>query len=56
VWPSVVTFIKGIYDLIVMANVLYATLDLKETLQNVCYLLKPGGYLIMMEFIDESIM
>ncbi|KAK5132876.1 hypothetical protein LTR08_008396 [Meristemomyces frigidus] len=37
------------YDLVLAANVLHATPDLVTTLRNVRRLLKPGGYLVMME-------
>ncbi|KAF3480350.1 Beta-ketoacyl synthase, active site protein [Arthroderma uncinatum] len=49
-------FVEGAYDLVVAANVLHATPDLEETLRSTRRLLKPGGYLVMMEFIDESVM
>ncbi|EED13941.1 methyltransferase, putative [Talaromyces stipitatus ATCC 10500] len=49
-------FVEGAYDLVVMANVLHVTPDLEETLRNTRRLLKPGGYLVMMEFINESVM
>lgn len=39
----------GSYDLIIAANVLHATRDLRITLQNVRRLLKPNGKLILME-------
>lgn len=42
------------YDLILAANVLHATPDLVETLKNVRRLLRPGGFLVMMEFTDMS--
>lgn len=48
-------FIEGAYDLVVASNVLHATPVLEETLRNCRRLLKPGGYLVMMEFIDESV-
>lgn len=44
------------YDMVVAANVLHATPDLVATLSNARRLLKPGGYLVMMEFVDESVM
>lgn len=37
------------YDIIIAANVLHATRSLHTTLQNVRSLLKPGGYLVLME-------
>lgn len=37
------------YDLIVAANVLHATSDLRQTLQHVQQLLAPGGMLVLME-------
>ncbi|KFY01771.1 hypothetical protein O988_02546 [Pseudogymnoascus sp. VKM F-3808] len=37
------------YDTIIAANVLHATKSLQETMQHVRKLLKPGGYLILME-------
>ncbi|KAK4067253.1 uncharacterized protein Triagg1_7696 [Trichoderma aggressivum f. europaeum] len=49
-------FEEGAYDMVVAANVLHATPDLVVTLSNARKLLKPGGYLVMMEFIDESVM
>jgi acyl transferase domain-containing protein/NAD(P)-dependent dehydrogenase (short-subunit alcohol dehydrogenase family)/ubiquinone/menaquinone biosynthesis C-methylase UbiE len=47
-------YIEGSYDLVVAANVLHATPDLEVTLRNARTLLRPGGYLVMMEFIDDS--
>ncbi|KAL7905494.1 putative PKS-NRPS protein [Trichoderma velutinum] len=42
-------FIEGSQDVIVAANVLHATCNLKKTMANVRKLLKPGGYLVMVE-------
>ena len=42
-------FSKEQYDVIIAANVLHATRRLTETLQHVRQLLKPGGFLILME-------
>jgi 2-polyprenyl-3-methyl-5-hydroxy-6-metoxy-1,4-benzoquinol methylase len=47
--------VEGAYDLVVAANVLHDTPDLEETLRNTRRLLEPGGYLAMVEFIDESV-
>jgi malonyl CoA-acyl carrier protein transacylase/SAM-dependent methyltransferase/NAD(P)-dependent dehydrogenase (short-subunit alcohol dehydrogenase family) len=49
-------YVEGAYDIIVAANVLHATPDLEVTLRNARILLKPGGYLVMMEFVDDSVM
>ncbi|KAF4988362.1 hypothetical protein FGRMN_9809 [Fusarium graminum] len=42
-------FEEGSYDIIVAALVLHATHDLKRTLNNTRKLLKPGGYLVLLE-------
>jgi NADPH:quinone reductase-like Zn-dependent oxidoreductase/ubiquinone/menaquinone biosynthesis C-methylase UbiE len=42
-------FLAGTYDLVIAANVLHATKDLKKTLENVRRLLKPGGKLALFE-------
>lgn len=52
--PSTQGFDDHAYDLVLAANVLHATRDLVATLKNVRRLLKPGGYLVMMEFTDTS--
>jgi malonyl CoA-acyl carrier protein transacylase/SAM-dependent methyltransferase/NAD(P)-dependent dehydrogenase (short-subunit alcohol dehydrogenase family) len=49
-------FVEEAYDVVVAANVLHATPDLEATLRHVRTLLKPGGYLVMMEFVDDSVM
>jgi malonyl CoA-acyl carrier protein transacylase/SAM-dependent methyltransferase/NAD(P)-dependent dehydrogenase (short-subunit alcohol dehydrogenase family) len=49
-------YVEGAYDVVVAANVLHATPDLEATLCNARTLLKPGGYLVMMEFVDDSVM
>lgn len=40
---------EGAYDCVVASNVLHATKSLDQTLSNARKLLKPGGYLIMLE-------
>ncbi|KAH7303089.1 putative polyketide synthase [Stachybotrys elegans] len=47
-------FDEHAYDLIVASNVLHATPDLTKTVSNVRRLLKPGGFLVMMEFTDSG--
>lgn len=47
--PSDQGFEEGSYDIIVAALVLHATHDLKRTLHNTRKLLKPGGYLVLLE-------
>ncbi|KAL2071876.1 hypothetical protein VTL71DRAFT_13111 [Oculimacula yallundae] len=41
------------YDIVLAANVLHATHKLEETLKNARKLLKPGGYLVMLEIVDN---
>jgi len=45
-------FTEGSYDLIVASLVLHATHVMENTMRNVRRLLKPGGYLIMLELGD----
>ncbi|KAM0441837.1 hypothetical protein ACHAQK_004775 [Fusarium lateritium] len=47
--PADQGFEEGSYDIIVAALVLHATHDLKRTLSNTRKLLKPGGYLVLLE-------
>ncbi|KAF5861957.1 hypothetical protein ETB97_012280 [Aspergillus alliaceus] len=47
--PTEQGFTSGYYDLIVASNVLHRTAELEETLRNVRSLLRPGGYLALLE-------
>ncbi|WZH49426.1 putative PKS-NRPS protein [Fusarium acuminatum] len=47
--PADQGFEEGSYDIVVAALVLHATHDLKRTLRNTRKLLKPGGYLVLLE-------
>ncbi|KAI0911302.1 hypothetical protein F4823DRAFT_636623 [Ustulina deusta] len=46
-------FLEEGYDIIVAANVLHATRCLADTMRNVRRLLKPGGFLVMMEITGD---
>ncbi|KAJ5543625.1 Acyl transferase/acyl hydrolase/lysophospholipase [Penicillium sp. DV-2018c] len=46
----------GSFDLVIAPLALYATRKLEGTLANVRRLLKPGGYLIMLEVTDPEVM
>ncbi|KAH7350679.1 hypothetical protein BKA65DRAFT_243259 [Rhexocercosporidium sp. MPI-PUGE-AT-0058] len=46
-------FVAHSYDVVLAANVLHATHKLEETLKNARKLLKPGGYLVMLEIVDN---
>ena len=47
--PTTQGFEKGKYDMVVAAAVLHATANIKETLRNAHSLLKPGGYIVLVE-------
>ena len=47
-------FVHGSYDLIIASLVLHATHVMETTMANVRRLLKPGGHLIMLEFVDHE--
>ncbi|KAJ3522977.1 hypothetical protein NM208_g12635 [Fusarium decemcellulare] len=49
-------FAEHSYDIILAANVLHATKNLNETLQNTRRLLKPGGFLVLMEILGNDVM
>nr|AFI23580.1 PKS-NRPS hybrid [Colletotrichum higginsianum] len=46
-------FAEGAYDVIVASLVLHATRNLVQTMQNVRKLLKPGGYLLLLEITEN---
>ncbi|KAK2051856.1 putative polyketide synthetase [Colletotrichum caudatum] len=52
--PSAQGFEEGSYDLIVASLVLHATRNLAETMLNVRKLLKPGGYLLLLEITENE--
>ncbi|KAE8154018.1 hypothetical protein BDV25DRAFT_168001 [Aspergillus avenaceus] len=54
--PASQGFSTNSYDVIIASNVLHATKSLKETLQHTRSLLKPGGYLILLEVIRTDVM
>lgn len=43
------------FDIVLAANVLHATRSLEETMENCRKLLRPGGYLILLEITSESL-
>jgi acyl transferase domain-containing protein/NADPH:quinone reductase-like Zn-dependent oxidoreductase/acyl carrier protein len=47
-------FEQGQVDLILAANVIHATADLKQTLEHIQWLLAPGGTLLMLEMIRHE--
>ncbi|KAG0156871.1 hypothetical protein PDIDSM_4053 [Penicillium digitatum] len=46
-------FKDGSFDLVIASNVLHATQNLEFTMQNVRRLLKPGGYLLLLEVTSD---
>ncbi|KAH7322436.1 putative hybrid NRPS/PKS enzyme [Stachybotrys elegans] len=42
------------YDIIIASNVLHATASMQKTLENTRKLLKPGGYLMLLELTDNG--
>ncbi|KXX77494.1 Nonribosomal peptide synthetase 14 [Madurella mycetomatis] len=47
-------FLEGSYDLVIASNVLHATDKLHETMSNVRRLIKPGGYLVNLEVVNND--
>ncbi|OXV09043.1 hypothetical protein Egran_03200 [Elaphomyces granulatus] len=54
--PKEQGFVEHSYDMIVAANVLHATRSLQETTARVRTLLKPGGYLLLMEGTNTDVL
>ncbi len=52
--PAEQGFASGSFDLVLAANVLHATRDLRETVRNVNQLLAPGGHLVLLEVTDPG--
>ncbi|KAL4910013.1 hypothetical protein BDW74DRAFT_186292 [Aspergillus multicolor] len=52
--PSAQGHTERSYDLIIASNVLHATHSLETTLSNARKLLKPGGYLVVLEVTDVN--
>ncbi|KAJ0385182.1 hypothetical protein COL922a_006852 [Colletotrichum nupharicola] len=52
--PLAQGFEEGSYDLIVASLVLHATRNLTETMVNLRMLLKPGGYLLLLEITENE--
>lgn len=46
-------YVEGSYDMIIASNFLHATRILKNTMGNVRRLLKPGGYLLLLEVTSD---
>jgi acyl transferase domain-containing protein len=47
--PQAQGFVPGAFDLVIAANVLHATADMRKTLRHVRSLLAPGGSLLLLE-------
>ncbi|KAI1457563.1 hypothetical protein F4805DRAFT_174045 [Annulohypoxylon moriforme] len=52
--PCLQGFEKHSYDLIIASMVLHATPNLQQTLRNVRRLLRPGGYLVVLEVQNDA--
>lgn len=47
-------YIEESYDMIIASNVLHATKPLEETMKNTRRLLKPGGFLLLLEVVNNE--
>ena len=52
-FPAIQGFKEGYYDIIIASNVLHATEELSNTLQNIKFLLKKNGALILNELTQQ---
>lgn len=48
-------FEEGAYDMVIASNALHATRSLKETVSNCRRLLRPGGYLVLLEITTNHL-
>lgn len=51
--PVTQDFVEESFDLVIASLVLHATPNLKQTLQNIRRLLKPGGHLVVLELLPS---
>lgn len=54
--PADQGFVEGSYDMVLSSNVLYVADDLGVMMSNVRRLLKPGGYLLSLEYATNEIL
>ena len=52
--PSTLGYEPHSYDIVIASNVLHATASLQQTLENTRELLKPGGYLMLLELTNNG--
>ncbi|KAM0228605.1 hypothetical protein ACHAPO_010577 [Fusarium lateritium] len=52
--PGSQGFTEGAYDLVIASNVLHATLELEDMMKHVRSFLKPGGFLIILETVNND--
>ncbi|KAF5538673.1 polyketide synthase [Fusarium mexicanum] len=52
--PGSQGFTEGSYDLVIASNVLHATLELEDMMKHVRSFLKPGGFLIILETVNND--
>lgn len=52
--PTTQDFTPGTYDLVVASNVLHASGRMHDVMQNIRKLLKPGGFLVALEFSNNE--
>ena len=52
--PAEQGFRPGTFDVVIAANVLHATPDLRQTLRNVAHLLAPNGLLVLYEVVGRQ--
>lgn len=53
--PDSQGFAEGTYEIVIAANVLHATRSMTETLKHTRSLLKPGGYLVLLEITADAL-
>lgn len=53
--PAAQGFSEGAYDIVICVNVLHATRSLSNTLAHTRSLLRPGGYLVLMEITADAL-
>lgn len=54
--PTEQEFVERSYDLILVSNALYASESVTQTLQHLRRLLKPGGYLALLEVTNDELL